>query len=112
MFVCLSPGGQSLTTGETAAEKLLVGTVNGIFSFVKQAGKWSRQETMLSDQHISAIIFEHSSQTLFAGSYNGAIFASSDNGKNWQQRNQGIVDKEIYSLARSGLSPARLIRRT
>ncbi|MBI2367033.1 MAG: glycosyl hydrolase [Deltaproteobacteria bacterium] len=99
MFVCLSPGGQSLTTGETATEKLLVGTVRGIFSFLKQGGNWNRQETMLPDQHISAIIFEHSSQTLFAGSYNGAIFASSDNGKNWQQRNQGIVDKEIYSLA-------------
>ena len=29
MFVCLSPGGQSLTQGETAREKLLVGTVDG-----------------------------------------------------------------------------------
>src|SRR3972149_7634793 len=99
MFICLSPGGQSLTTGEAATEKLLVGTVNGIFSFVKQGGKWNRQETMLPDQHISAIIFEPSTRTLFAGSYNGAVFASDDNGNNWRQRNQGIVDKEIYSLA-------------
>ena len=33
MFVCLSPGGQSLTVGESAKDKLLVGTVNGVFSF-------------------------------------------------------------------------------
>ena len=49
-------------------DKLLVGTVNGIFPFVKSNGGWSRQETMLPDQHISAIIFEPSSQMLFAGS--------------------------------------------
>jgi hypothetical protein len=62
MFVCLSPGGQSLTVGESAKDKLLVGTVNGVFSFVKNNGGWNRQETMLPDQHISAIIFEPSSQ--------------------------------------------------
>jgi hypothetical protein len=33
---------------------------------------------MLPEQHISAIIFEPSSQMLFAGSYNGKIFASGD----------------------------------
>ena len=99
MFVCLSPGGQSVTVGEAAKDKLLVGTVNGIFSFVKNNGGWNRQETMLSDQHISAIIFEPSSQMLFAGSYNGKIFASGDSGKSWEQRDQGIADKEIYSLA-------------
>ena len=41
MFVCLSPGGQSLTVGESAKNKLLVGTVNGIFSFVKNNGGWN-----------------------------------------------------------------------
>ena len=99
MFVCLSPGGQSLTVGESAKDKLLVGTVNGVFSFVKNNGGWNQQETMLPDQHISAIIFEPSTQTLFAGSYNGKIFASGDSGKSWEQRDQGIGGKEIYSLA-------------
>ena len=99
MFVCLSPGGQSLTVGESAKDKLLVGTVNGVFSFRKNNGGWNQQETMLPDQHISAIIFEPSTQTLFAGSYNGKIFASGDSGKSWEQRDQGIGGKEIYSLA-------------
>ena len=53
----------------------------------------------LPDQHISAIIFEPSTQTLFAGSHNGKIFASGDSGKSWEQRDQGIGGKEIYSLA-------------
>ena len=38
MFVCLSPGGQSLTQGEVAKDKLLVGTVDGIFAFQKRSG--------------------------------------------------------------------------
>ena len=37
MFICLSPGGQSITQGETPKEKLLVGTVDGI------TGKRSRE---------------------------------------------------------------------
>jgi len=32
MYVCLSPGGQLLTHGEAACDKLLVGTVDGVFS--------------------------------------------------------------------------------
>jgi photosystem II stability/assembly factor-like uncharacterized protein len=99
MFICLSPGGQSLTVGETPKDKLLVGTVYGIFSFAKKGETWTQQETMLPDQHISSIIYEPTTPILFAGSYNGAIFASSNAGKNWEQRNTGIVDKEIYSLA-------------
>src|SRR2546430_5105903 len=99
MFICLSPGGQATTVGETPKDRLLVGTVTGIFPFAKKDRKWNQQETMLPDQHISSIIFEPVSKTLFAGSYNGKIFASSDNGKSWEQRNEGIVDKEIYSLA-------------
>src|ERR1041384_528703 len=99
MYICLSPGGQSITVGETARNNLLVGTVNGIFSFSKNGREWVRGETMLPDQHISAIIFEPSTQNLFAGSYNGKIFASNDHGRSWQERSQGIADKEIYSLA-------------
>jgi len=48
MFVCLSPGGQHLTQGEVAKNKLLVGTVDGIFSFQKENGSWQR-EAVLDD---------------------------------------------------------------
>src|ERR1051325_11045664 len=99
MYICLSPGGQSITVGETPRKNLLVGTVNGIFSFTGNGREWVKGETMLPAQHISSILFEPASRTLFAGTYNGKIFASSDNGKSWEERTQGIVDREIYSLA-------------
>src|SRR4030095_8472498 len=99
MFVCLSPGGQSLTVGEWAKDKLLVGTVRGIFFFVKNNGGWNQQETILPDQHISAIIFEPSTQTLFCGRYYGKILPSGDSGKSWEKRYQGTGAKKIYSCA-------------
>jgi hypothetical protein len=67
MFVCLSPGGQSLTEGEAAKDDLLVGTVDGIFAFHKRNGSWESQGTMVPGKHFSSIIFEPITQTLFGG---------------------------------------------
>ena len=99
MFVCLSPGGQSLTQGEVAKDKLLVGTVDGIFSFQKRNGSWEGQGAMVPGKHFSSIIFEPSSRTLFGGTYSCEIYASTDLSRTWERRDSGIGDKEIYSLA-------------
>ena len=99
MYVCLSPGGQLITNGETQTDKLLVGTVDGIFSFQKNGGAWAQQQTMVPGKHFSSIIFEPTTKTLFGGTYSSEIFASSDLGKSWERRDKGIGEKEIYSLA-------------
>src|SRR5262245_3046730 len=99
MFVCLSPGGQSLSSGETQTEKLLVGAVGGIFAFQRKGPSWVQQETMVPGKHFSSIIFEPMSQSLFGGTYSGEIYFSGDLGKTWERRDHGIGDKEIYSLA-------------
>jgi photosystem II stability/assembly factor-like uncharacterized protein len=99
MFVCLSPGGQSLTQGETTKDKLLVGTVDGIFAFQKRGGLWQGAGTMVPGKHFSSIIFEPNTKTLFGGTYSCEIYASADLGKTWERRDKGIGDKEIYSLA-------------
>ena len=102
MFVCLSPGGQSLTQGEVAKDKLLVGTVDGIFSFQKRGSSWESQGTSVPEKHFSSIIFEPNSRTLFGGTYSGEIYASTDLGKTWERRDSGIGGKEIYSLCQPG----------
>jgi hypothetical protein len=99
MFVCLSPGGQSLTIGESPKDKLLVGTVDGIFSFIKRNGSWEQQETLIPGKHVSSIIFESTSRTLLAGTYSCEIFGSEDLGKTWERRDNDIGELEIYSLA-------------
>lgn len=99
MFVCLSPGGQDITYGAEPRETLLVGTARGIFPFARQNGSWTQKETLLPGEHISALLFEPSSRTLFAGTYGEALFASPDIGKSWERRDRGIANREIYSLA-------------
>ena len=99
MFVCLSPGGQLLTHGETAGDKLLVGTVDGVFSFRRDNGSWKQDNVHLPGKHVSAVIFEPTTGTLLAGTYGCEIYASADEGGTWEKRDGGIGDKEIYSLA-------------
>ena len=99
MVICLSPGGQTITDGELPKDMLLVGTADGIFSFGRYSGSWNSQGTFLPGEHISALLFEPSSRTLFAGTYGGAIYASKDLGRNWERRDRGIGGHEIYTLA-------------
>ena len=102
MYVCLSPGGQCLTQGETASDKLLVGTVDGVFPFHKENGSWERDAVHLSGKHASSIIFEPTTETLFVGTYGCEIYASTDQGRTWEKRDSGIGEKEIYSLGEAG----------
>lgn len=99
MVICLSPGGQTITVGDLPKDLLLVGTARGIFPFVRQDGSWNPKETLLPREHISALVFEPSSRMLFAGTYGKAIYASGDFGQNWEKRDRGIGNLEIYTLA-------------
>ena len=97
MFVCLSPGGQLITNGET--QKINYSSARSMgFSLFKRMAP-GQQATMVPGKHFSSIIFEPTTRTLFGGTYSGEIYASSDLGKCWERRDKGIGDKEIYSLA-------------
>src|SRR3989337_3709602 len=99
MVICLSPGGQTTTVGESPRGTLLVGTGEGIFSCERRHGSWSPQERLLPGEHISSLLYLSRSRTLFAGTYGEALYASKDLGRNWERRDQGIGNREIYTLA-------------
>jgi len=99
MPICLSPGGQMTTRGDSRLETLLVGTVDGIFAFDGGGGSWTQRGHYLSGEHISAIIEEPSTKTLFAGTFGSALHASTDGGKTWERRDSGLRGMEIYALA-------------
>jgi photosystem II stability/assembly factor-like uncharacterized protein len=89
-----------ITVGEKPEDFLLVGTVDGIFAFTCSDGKlWTQKEQFLSGEHISALLFEPVSRTLFAGTFGEALYASGDLGRNWERRDRGLGGREIYTLA-------------
>ncbi|MBI2991082.1 MAG: glycosyl hydrolase, partial [Deltaproteobacteria bacterium] len=85
--------------GELPRDTLLVGTAQGIFSCARQNDSWSAKQAFLPGEHISALLFEPSSRTLFAGTYGAAIYASKDLGRSWERRDRGIGSRGIYTLA-------------
>ena len=105
MFICLSPGGQMTSGGAAATDALLVGTVDGIFSFARSGSGWAQRERFLSGQHVSALLFEPSSKTLFAGTFGAALFASGDLGRNWERRD---TDRKSTRLNSSHIQKSRM----
>lgn len=131
MIASLSPGGQTLTVADSPSELLLVGTIDGIFSFARQNGSWAFQERFLPGEHISALLYEPWSGTLFASTYAGEyegsphadkerwpLYASQNFGKDWERRGQGISQLNLFTLnlqklgdrvrLYAGTEPARL----
>ncbi len=60
---------------------------------------WRETQRALRGQHISAIIFEQTTGTMFAGAFFGSIHASADGGKTWERRDNGMTIHDVYSLA-------------
>jgi ligand-binding sensor domain-containing protein len=88
-----------MTVGESPSDRLFVGTAHGVAAFSRENGSWGSLQTFLPEEHISALIFEPTSETLLAGTYGRSIYASKDLGRNWVRKDNGIGDREIYSLA-------------
>jgi photosystem II stability/assembly factor-like uncharacterized protein len=122
MMICLSPGGQTITVGQRPSEQLLAGTTDGIFAFVRRNGSWTLRERFLTGEHISSLLYEPRSETLFAGAYAGEyegaprsgagrrpLYASADLGKSWEPRGEGISERNLFTLNLQTLgSQARL----
>jgi photosystem II stability/assembly factor-like uncharacterized protein len=102
MYVCLSPNGRSQSQSDEAAMTLLVGTVKGVYTLQRSSlgGRWEMASRALADLHISSLLHETRSDTIFAGAHNGGgLFASTDGGKTWEDRTTGLSSQHVYSLA-------------
>jgi photosystem II stability/assembly factor-like uncharacterized protein len=100
MAIFLSHGGTSVYDSKSLSDEVLVGTVAGIFSIRReQTNRWSVSERYLEGLHIHTLVMEPSSGLLFAGAHKGSLHVSSDNGKTWQHRDNGLTKKDIYCLS-------------
>ena len=99
MAIGLSHGGSNVYSAPRPSRELWVATQDGLVLFEHENGAWRETRRALRGQHISAIVFEPSRGTIFAGSFFGSIHASSDGGKIWERRDNGMTIHDVYSLA-------------
>lgn len=120
MTVVLSNGGPTVYSSESPSTEVLVGTAQGIVTLQRgdHGSEWHVSQRSLTDRHISAIVVEPESSLIFAAAFHGSVHASSDGGKSWEPRDNGLTETNVYSLAPArvsgkvrlylGTEPARL----
>src|SRR4029434_5454866 len=101
MAIGLSHGGSTLYSSPSPSREVLVGTRESVVISARagSASEWRLTHRALTDKHISAIIKEPESGLTFAGAFHGSVHASSDDGKTWEPRNNGLTETDVYSLA-------------
>ena len=101
MAITLSHGGPTMFRSPAPSKQVLVGTIDGVVCMERDAAGsgWHVTHRGLPDKHIHALRVEPASGTIFAGVNHGSIFASSDGGHTWEQRDHGLTEHDVYSLA-------------
>ena len=100
MAIGLSHGGTNVYSAPQPSRQIWVGTQDGLVAFESTVeGEWRESKRALRGQHISSIIFEPISGTMFAGAFFGSVHASADGGNTWERRDNGIAFHDVYSLA-------------
>jgi photosystem II stability/assembly factor-like uncharacterized protein len=101
MALTLSHGGPTIYRSAAPSRQVLVGTIHGVVCMERDvAGSgWHIADQTLTDKHIHALLIAPESGTVFAGVNHGSIFASSDGGHTWEQRDNGLTEHDVYSLA-------------
>lgn len=102
MVVCVSPNGAAVSESDKPADEILVGTIRGIVHYEREAPDlpWKEAKRTLEEVHVSSVLFEEKSGTIFAGGHGqGGLWASVDGGDSWEQRQAGIVENHIFHLA-------------
>jgi photosystem II stability/assembly factor-like uncharacterized protein len=60
---------------------------------------WSISGPSLLGEQIMSLARDGSGQTLYVGTHKGGVFQSTDQGKSWQPKSEGLTFKDVRSLA-------------
>ncbi len=99
MAIALSHGGTTIYSSPSPSDEVLVGTTEGVVILGRQSSGWEVVHRSLPDAHISSIIMPPESGLIFAGVFHGGIHASSDGGRTWERRDEGLTQEDVFSLA-------------
>lgn len=101
MAIGLSHGGSNIYSSPEPSREVLIGTKDGLVIIEREAGdfRWRVAHRALPGLHISSIIVEPTSGTVFAGAFFGSVHASADGGRTWERRDNGLDVDDVYALA-------------
>ena len=107
MTIALTHSGTSIYSSSSPSEEMLVGTADGVATMRRTGGaagsEWKVAVRSLKGSHISSIIFPTPDLT-FASIYHGGIVMIRDGGANWERRDNGITQNDVYSLGATALN--------
>ena len=100
MAICVSIGGPNLYKESQPSNEILVGTINGVVHLTRSAASapWREEGRTLEGKHVSALLIEPTRGTLFAGTHGDGIYASTDQGRSWTRKDQGVGFSNIFTM--------------
>lgn len=122
LCLCLSPNGQMRYDAPVPPTQLFVATATGIEILARDGAgaPWRRSATALARHHVSTMTCLPGQDGIFAGTHGDGIFYSGDGGRTWEERDDGVTIRNIYTLAAiardggialyAGTEPATLFR--
>jgi photosystem II stability/assembly factor-like uncharacterized protein len=95
-MILLSPGGTTVQRQEAPSTRLVVGTVDGIFVFERDAGRdWLPAGRALEGCFVSALT-RLESGALIAGTHGLGVARSDDGGMSWRLANAGLSHFDVW----------------
>jgi photosystem II stability/assembly factor-like uncharacterized protein len=100
MTIGVSPNGKNTYESPSPANRVLVGTASGVFTFARSGpgDAWRDTDRTLEGNHISSILVEPTRGVIFAGTHEAGLWASEDDGDTWERRDAGIPYENFYGL--------------
>jgi photosystem II stability/assembly factor-like uncharacterized protein len=96
--MALSVGGQVFHRTPQPADELLFGSVNGVVALRREGSTWKETGRALEGLHVSSLVIDPRGGAIVAGTHNGGVHVSQDEGRTWERRDQGFVSDQVYSL--------------
>lgn len=77
---------------------VFAGTLSGVYVTTNNGGIWTTSG--LSYYNVRTLYLNNSD--IFAGTYGSGVYLSTDNGMNWESRNNGLGSMNVYSIVVNG----------
>jgi photosystem II stability/assembly factor-like uncharacterized protein len=72
---------------------------DGIFKLSRKNGGWTQSEPSLKGKGLMCLVVDSSGDKLYAGFFKDGVYGSTDGGKSWQKKSDGLIESDIRSLA-------------